>query len=269
MNTSAVRIRWMNDACYEIRLPNGKAVLIDPYIDESKYAQLTYDDVDQADYVLISHTHFDHVVGLSAILSRFEPQIYVGSVSGMELAHQYDIPGYLMNLCSAGDEIVTEDFILRCFRGRHTKIGPIDKPSNWEENVRHEGLDPNTVALNMLGSYEYMIYELELPSKLRILVWGGAATEDAIAQAAHYDPDITIAQLPRETPEQIGRLYAAIGGRVIFPHHHDFFVAQGEAGMKIISDTVETAARLAPDTVICCPKKGVWYSVQTGIDPVE
>ena len=59
--------------------------MIDPYIDESKYAQLTYDDVDQADYVLISHTHFDHVVGLSAILSRFEPQIYVGSVSGVAL----------------------------------------------------------------------------------------------------------------------------------------------------------------------------------------
>ena len=267
MESTAVKIRWMNDACYEIRLPNGKGILVDPFIDESKFRKLTYAHVEKVDYVLISHTHFDHVLGLSNILSRFTPQVFAGSVSGVELAERYDIHGHQMNLCDAGDRIVTDDFVLECFRGKHTNIGAIDTPSRWMENIRREGLDPKTVRLNMLGSYEYMIYQLTLPSKLRILIWGGGATADAIAQAARYDPDITVAQLPREAPEQIGRLYAAIGGRVIFPHHHDFFIEKGEDGMKIIRDTVDAAARYAPDTLVCCPEKGRWYAVQTGVVP--
>lgn len=265
MNTTAVRIRWLNDACYELVLPNGKHILVDPYVDESKFRILSYQDIDQVDYLLISHTHFDHVLGLPNILSRFEPQVYAGHISGMELAERYDIPAYLMNLCSAGDRIETEDFTLDCFRGRHTKIGEIDRPSRWPDNIHRENLDPVTTRLNMLGSYEYMIYRLTLPSGLRILIWGGAATADAVAQAKTYDPDITIAQLPRETPEQIGRLYAAIGGRVIFPHHHDFFMEKGAEGLRVIEDTLEAAHRLAPDTLICCPEKGRWYSVQTSV----
>ena len=68
-------IRWINDACYEIRLPDGREVLIDPYIDESPNHVL-HMDAEGADYVLISHTHFDHVLSLGTIVERFEPQIF-------------------------------------------------------------------------------------------------------------------------------------------------------------------------------------------------
>lgn len=265
MKSNAIRIRWFNDACYEIHLPNGKGILIDPYIDESKYHTLSYSDIEKADYILISHTHFDHVIGLAKASQRFDSRIFAGEVSGIELASCYDIPGYRLNLCAPGDVIENEDFRLHCFRGKHTRLGDFDRPSQWPQNIRNEGLAPETQRLNMLGSYEYMIYLLELPDHTRLLIWGGGATEEAIRQARSFHPTITIAQLPRETTDQIARLYAAIGGQFIFPHHHDFFIHQGEAGMKVIRETVEKTLVLAPQTHVLCPEKGKWYSIQTSV----
>ena len=265
MTDHAIRIRWFNDACYEIHLPNGKGILVDPFINESKFRTLSYDDVEKADYILISHTHFDHVLGLARVSRRFDSAIFAGAGAGVELARCYDVPGYRMHLCSPGDVTENADFRLTCFRGRHTKLGDFDRPSQWPENIRKEGLAPETETLNMLGSYEYMIYLLELPDHTRLLVWGGGATEEAIRQAKEFHPTVTIAQLPRETTDQVARLYAAIGGQFIFPHHHDYFIEQGEEGMKVIRETVEKTRILAPHTQVLCPEKGRWYTIQTSV----
>lgn len=263
MKTKGIRIRWFNDACYEIKLPNGKGILIDPYIDESEYKVLGSESVEAADYILISHSHFDHTLDLAKIANRFDSQIFAGELSGIEIARRYDIFGYRMNLCAPGDVIQTDDFRLECFRGKHTKLPDFDRPSNWASEVARHGEGPEAAEVNMLGSYEYMIYLLTLPDNLRLLVWGGGATTTAIAQAARFEPNVTIAQLPRESTDQVARLYAAIGGQVIFPHHHDFFIAQGEEGMRVIRETVEKTAALAPGTMVLCPKKAKWYTVCT------
>ena len=264
--TKELRIRWFNDACYEITLPNGKGILIDPYIDESKFKKLDSDCVEHADYILISHTHFDHFLDLAKIADRFDSQIFVGQGSGMELAKCYDVAGYRMNFCSPGEHIATDDFELQVFRGKHTKLGDFDRPAKWPENIAKDGLDPKTIELNMWGSYEYMIYLLTLPSNFRILIWGGGADTRSITQAKEFAPDVAIAQLPRESTDAVAQLYAAIGGRVIFPHHHDFFIAQGEPGMKVISETIEKTKKLALDTLVISPEKGKWYRIQTSVE---
>lgn len=265
MQTKGIRIRWFNDACYEIGLPSGKGILVDPYITHSKYHLLSAEAVEAAEYILISHTHFDHVMDLETISARFDSQIFAGQVSGVELAARYDVPGYRMNLCVPGDRFETEDFTLKCFRGKHTKLGDFDRPSQWPNNVQKDGLDPETTLLNMLGSYEYMIYLLTLTDHTKLLIWGGGATQEAAAQAKSFHPQISIAQLPRETPEQIARLYAAIGGQFIFPHHHDGYLASGEDGARFIQETVEKTAQLSPQTAVVLPEKGKWYTISTGI----
>lgn len=269
MKTKGIRLRWFNDACYEIGLPNGKGILIDPYITHSKYQRLPAEAVEAAEYIFISHTHFDHVMDLGAISTRFDSRIFVGQISGVELARQYDVPGYRMNLCAPGDCFEMEDFTLECFRGRHTKLGDFDRPSQWPDNIRKDGLDSETMLLNMLGSYEYMIYLLTLPDHTRLMIWGGGATPDAAAQAKRFQPHISIAQLPRETPGQIARLYAAIGGQFIFPHHHDGYLASGEEGTRFIQETIEKTAQLAPQTTIVLPEKGKWYTISTSVTLAE
>ena len=265
MKTKPIMIRWFNDACYELKLPNGKGILIDPYIEESKYRLLGSEAVEAADYIFISHSHFDHVAELGTISEKFDSQIFAGQLSGVELVKNYDIPGYRMNLCGTGDVFDTGDFVVECFRGKHTNLGSMDRPSHWPELAARGGLDDRSRAVNLIGSYEYMIYQLTLPSNLKILIWGGGASPSAIRQAESFDPDITIAQVPRESTDSIARLYANIGGRVIFPHHHEFFLVRGEEGAAVLRETREKLERLAPDTLFILPEKGKWYSVYTSV----
>lgn len=267
--SNLLQLRWFNDACYEVKLPNGKHILIDPYIDSSPLKKLGSDVLTQVDYILISHTHFDHVLDLKAITQRFNCQVIVGRQSSLELAKRYDLAGHEVFPCDIGYIYHFDGFTLQGFPGKHTSIGEIDRPSRWPSNVKNEGLDPSTTLLNMLGSYEYMIYLLEFPNHIRFLVWGGGATEQAVRQAHDFRSNISIAQLPRESPHQIASLYAAIGGQVIFPHHHDSFLAKGPEGQAVIDAVVEQTNELAPSTKIICPEKGKWYTFTAGISSEE
>ena len=264
-NSKSIGVRWFNDACYKIRLPNGKVILVDPYIDSSPLKKLGSDALTQVDYVFISHTHFDHVLDLDRVMSKFNPQVYVGCLGAVELAKQFDICGGQMNLCYPGETYMLDGATLTCLRGKHTSLGDLDKPSHWKANIEQENLPAEHEKMNMIGSYEYTNYLLMLPGNLKFLIWGGGATLDAIAQIGKLTPNISIIQLPREPVEKVAQLYAAAGGQVIFPHHHDSFLSKGPEGKAVIDATVEKTKQLAPDTSVVLPEKGEWYEFSTSL----
>ena len=41
----AIQMRWLGTACFEIVLPNGKTLIIDPYLDDSVSAPISSDEV--------------------------------------------------------------------------------------------------------------------------------------------------------------------------------------------------------------------------------
>ncbi len=51
-----MKIQWLGHACFAVTLENGKTVVTDPFDQSVGYPQpdLT------ADYVTVSHQHFDH-----------------------------------------------------------------------------------------------------------------------------------------------------------------------------------------------------------------
>lgn len=118
--------------------------------------------------------------------------------------------------------------------------------------------DPNTyINKNTPPYYNYL---LTLPDHTKILIWGGEASPECIRRAGHYDPDISIVQIPREGARAIADLYKAVGGKVIFPHHHET-ILDLEGGPDLISDMLDLVHREAPGTEVICPRKGVWYRI--------
>jgi len=259
-----LRLRWFNDACYEIELPNGKVILVDPYIDHSQFKLLGSEAVTGADYMLLSHTHFDHVMNVGDLSRKFNSRIFVGRASAVELAKYYNIPGYRIYPCSAGNVFEMEDFTLEVIYGRHTNMGDMDCPGNMKENVKQFGVDEGMSDLMLQGSYEYCNYLITLPDNTRILIWGGGATPEAINLAKHYHPDVSLVQIPRESAEQIAELYLAVGGKLIFPHHHETILGL-EGGKERIEKMLEIVREKAPYLHVVCPKKGKWYSVGTAV----
>ena len=71
MRTESVKIRWITTCCFEVVLPNGKVILFDPWTGKSEgYPDFTVEtgmtaaDFTGADYIILTHAHFDHTEGV-------------------------------------------------------------------------------------------------------------------------------------------------------------------------------------------------------------
>jgi L-ascorbate metabolism protein UlaG (beta-lactamase superfamily) len=64
----ATKVTWLGHGCWSIRAA-GSAILIDPFLDDSPTAPVKSDAV-EADYILVSHGHFDHVADAAKIAKR-------------------------------------------------------------------------------------------------------------------------------------------------------------------------------------------------------
>jgi L-ascorbate metabolism protein UlaG (beta-lactamase superfamily) len=62
-------ITWFGHNCWSIETA-GKTVWLDPFLNDSPTAPTTADGVKKADFILISHGHFDHVGDCLAIAKR-------------------------------------------------------------------------------------------------------------------------------------------------------------------------------------------------------
>jgi len=57
----AKSVKWLSHAGFIITSPEGKVVIIDPWIEGNPLSPIKLDDIKAADIVLVSHDHFDHV----------------------------------------------------------------------------------------------------------------------------------------------------------------------------------------------------------------
>ena len=64
----SVKITWLGHSCFSIDTGKGK-VLVDPFLDESPVAPIKAAEA-AADFILLTHGHFDHVADAVSIASR-------------------------------------------------------------------------------------------------------------------------------------------------------------------------------------------------------
>lgn len=99
----AVKLTWYSHACFLIET-NGSKLLIDPFLTGNPLAPVRADEV-EADYILVSHGHGDHVGDAVAIakrtgatvISNFEIQNWfvgqgVGNVHPQHIGGGHDYP---------------------------------------------------------------------------------------------------------------------------------------------------------------------------------
>jgi L-ascorbate metabolism protein UlaG (beta-lactamase superfamily) len=87
----AATITWFGHNCWSIAA-GGKTILLDPFLDESPTAPVTAAAV-QADYILVSHGHFDHIADAAAIAERTGAMVICGVEVGQWLRKNQGVPG--------------------------------------------------------------------------------------------------------------------------------------------------------------------------------
>ena len=74
MQTNGVRITWLGHATFKITSPNGKVVMIDPWVN-NPVCPAEQKNIDKVDLMLVSHGHFDHVADAVSIAKATKPQV--------------------------------------------------------------------------------------------------------------------------------------------------------------------------------------------------
>jgi L-ascorbate metabolism protein UlaG (beta-lactamase superfamily) len=100
---SVVEITYHGHACFSVKV-NGTNLLIDPYLGDNPLSDIDPQDV-EADYILISHGHGDHVGDAveiakrtgAMVISNFEIQGWmeaqgIESTHGLHIGGGYDFP---------------------------------------------------------------------------------------------------------------------------------------------------------------------------------
>lgn len=94
------RIIWHGHSCFTLITDDGVRIMFDPWLNENPVADITTDDVEALDYILVSHGHFDHfadAIGLARktgamLVSSYEIVSYAES-QGVERGHGMSIGG--------------------------------------------------------------------------------------------------------------------------------------------------------------------------------
>jgi L-ascorbate metabolism protein UlaG (beta-lactamase superfamily) len=90
----ATEITWYGHNCWLIETA-GKTILLDPFLDESPTAPIKAADA-KADYLLVSHGHFDHIADAAAIAQR----------TGATVLANFEVGQWLATQGVAGEKIV-------------------------------------------------------------------------------------------------------------------------------------------------------------------
>jgi L-ascorbate metabolism protein UlaG (beta-lactamase superfamily) len=96
----AVKIIWLGHNCWSLDV-SGKTILIDPFLDDSPTAPVKAADV-AADYVLVSHGHFDHVSDAAPIAKRTGARVLANHEVGQWLGKQGVVSEQVMGMNTGG-----------------------------------------------------------------------------------------------------------------------------------------------------------------------
>jgi len=75
LQTRANNLTWLGHAAFRITTASGKVILIDPWIQSNPACPEKLKKIEQADTMLITHGHFDHIADAVDLCKRLNPQV--------------------------------------------------------------------------------------------------------------------------------------------------------------------------------------------------
>jgi len=183
---------WLGCATFRLNL-GSMVVLLDAYLDRVPSAPpvgVGVDDIDRADWILVGHSHFDHVYGAERIAARTGATI-IGSYETVRIMHAQGIPEEQLIAVAGGERIrLADDVSVEVFPSQHSCV--------WSQG---QSAESDEVCIGDLGLtlQEQQVRMAELAAHF------GAIGEDVIAhlrisaQGARGDGGALVYLL--ETPE--------------------------------------------------------------------
>jgi L-ascorbate metabolism protein UlaG (beta-lactamase superfamily) len=130
----AITLDWLGCATFRLKI-DDLVIFLDAFIDRAPGAPpvgLTTQQVDRADYVLVGHSHFDHLWGAERI-ARNTGATVIGSHESIRLMRDEEVPEEQCMAVAGGERIrLSDNVTVRIFPSQHSCIwasmAPADQP---------------------------------------------------------------------------------------------------------------------------------------------
>ena len=124
-----VTLDWLGCATFRLVVPDGKGgetvVFLDAYIDRVPSAPptgFTVSDIDRADWIVIGHSHFDHLWGAERIARATGAKI-IGTHETVRVMEQQGVPMSQLHATSGGDRFrLAENLIVGAYPSQHSCV---------------------------------------------------------------------------------------------------------------------------------------------------
>jgi len=128
---------WYGCATFRLNV-DGLTVFLDAYIDRAEGAAgsgTRTDDVDVCDWIVIGHSHFDHLYGAERVMAKTNATL-IGSYETIRIMEQAGVPADRM-ICVAGGETVrlSDTVTVSVFPSQHSCVWSHSQMSQADESV--------------------------------------------------------------------------------------------------------------------------------------
>ncbi len=271
---------WYGCATFALRTA-GLTVFLDAYVDRAANAagpdpRVTADDIGECDWIVVGHSHFDHLYGAERIARATGARI-VGSYETVRIMAQAGVPVDQM-ICVAGGETValSDDVHVSAYPSQHSCVWSQrqmrqadeeclgDLGLTWQEQrarfdelvgyvatgLPRESLDHLLAAQQGdRGDGGALVYVFETPDGTLFYQdtsghWSGILHDlqpDVAIVAAAGRGNIDGEPIQGSLAEFVAREVALLGPRRVVLSHHDDWLP----GFSVATDTAPIAAELA------------------------
>jgi L-ascorbate metabolism protein UlaG (beta-lactamase superfamily) len=244
--------RWLGVAGIELRA--GEQVLaIDPFLTRPSLTgvikpvlpntKLVKEKIPYCDGILVTHSHWDHLMDVSTVLQHTGAVAY-GSSNTCQLLHLLGVPGTQVKEIHVGDTLALGTYKVEVIHGQHSWI-PL---SRWFNGRLRTGLQP---------PLRLQDYRMDIPLGYCIEV-GGLRMLVCAAQPQPAEILFTVAQ---ESKAYYRNLFSKVQPLVVVPIHWDNFfrplskplhqfTRPGRMQLRQLADLV---GKLLPDASVIIP----------------
>jgi L-ascorbate metabolism protein UlaG (beta-lactamase superfamily) len=118
MNTQ-VKASWLGHSAFKLESQNGKIIYVDPFLKENPTTPAEFKEVEEADYILLTHGHEDHV-GDTVEIAKNTGATVVGIVELMGLLQEEGLPEDQALGFNKGGTIHFDDFSVTLVSANHS-----------------------------------------------------------------------------------------------------------------------------------------------------
>lgn len=288
LTSDSIYLRWLNVQTYELKLTNGKTILFDPMITRPTGTDLlsrlmtipdeygiTKETVETIDYIILNHTHVDHIFDLGYYAKKFGALVICHNSVALEVAKIFDIPFTQIFPVGNSEIYHFDDFTLQTFHGMHN-TQPMHYSEHWNPTKEVYGVEGRE-KLDAMGGIFNTNYLITTPENYRIAFTAGQSGplfRVLIRSLAPCCPNLLLRHIPGRIPKGAAAIFAeeiqALRVPLMLPMHHE---KTDSTEPEVLDSMFEEINQILENNHFVgrafIPVRGKWYRVYAGIQMAD